>query len=357
MENHSELSKRQSIITPKRRTGFTLVELLVVIAIIGILIALLLPAVQAAREAGRRLQCSNNLKQLAMAAQSHLSAIGRLPTGGWGSTWVGDPDRGAGRNQPGGWIFNLLPYMEQKSTYMMQAHKTGAARAAAAAAMIQTPLYVMNCPSRRASILVPPGHTIPEQAQPRIGEGGDQTSNKVDTVARGDYAANGGTVFLDPNNEFPNHGPETHAYANSPQGMATFAKFADNCTGAIFCGSLIRANDISDGLSHTLLISEKYLNRSHYYDGLDAGDNENVYIGDNEDIIRWALANPHRDHANPGNSYDATHDATLDFGSAHPTTFNCNMCDGSVQTNEFDIDIAVFKQQCARDDRKAGLLK
>lgn len=284
------------------------------------------------------------------ATQSHLSALRRLPTGGWGSSWVGDPDRGAGRNQPGGWIFNLLPYMEQKSVYMLQAGKTGKARAAAAALMIQTPLDYMNCPSRRSPILVPPGDRIPQQFQPRIGEGGAECSDKVETLARGDYAANGGTVWLDPNFEFPSFGPESRAYANSPEGMAIFAKFADNSTGVVFCGSSIRPIDIPDGLSHTLMIGEKYLNPTHYYDGLDSGDNENVYIGDNEDIIRWALASPHRDYRKPGR-----HESTLDFGSAHPTSFNCVMCDGSVQTNEYDIDLDIFKKQCARDDRKAGL--
>jgi len=65
-----------------RKRGFTLVELLVVITIIGILIALLLPAVQAAREAARRLQCTNNEKQLALGCLGHESATGRFPTGG-----------------------------------------------------------------------------------------------------------------------------------------------------------------------------------------------------------------------------------------------------------------------------------
>ena len=94
--------------------GFTLVELLVVIAIIGILVALLLPAVQAAREAARKAQCMNNLKQMALGAQQHESAQGFFPTGGWGCSWTGDPDRGFTKKQPGGWIYNILPYIGEQ---------------------------------------------------------------------------------------------------------------------------------------------------------------------------------------------------------------------------------------------------
>ena len=94
--------------------GFTLVELLVVIAIIGILIALLLPAIQAAREAARRSQCKNNLKQMGLAAQNHLSTQKCFPSGGWGFLWVGDPDRGYGSNQPGGWQYSILPFIDQR---------------------------------------------------------------------------------------------------------------------------------------------------------------------------------------------------------------------------------------------------
>src|SRR5262245_25761230 len=110
------------------RLGFTPVEILVVIAIVSILAALLLPAVQSARESARRSQCQNNIKQIALALLTFHDECNEFPYGGWGHTWVGMPGRGGGRKQPGGWIYSILPHVEERSLHDLGA-EAGAAPA------------------------------------------------------------------------------------------------------------------------------------------------------------------------------------------------------------------------------------
>src|SRR5262249_27965067 len=127
----------------RRRLGFTLIELLVVIAIIAILIGLLVPAVQKVREAAMRIQCANNMHQIGLACHMNHDTYGCLPSGGWGWNWVGDPLHGGGPPQPGSWIYQCLPYVEQEGLYRMAGNNAGCQQ------MVMTPVKVFNCPSRR----------------------------------------------------------------------------------------------------------------------------------------------------------------------------------------------------------------
>ena len=317
--------------------GFTLVELLVVIAIIGILIALLLPAVQAAREAARMMQCGNNLKQLGLAALNHESAHGQYPTGGWGYAWIGDPDRSTNHSQPGGWIFNVLPYMELNGLYEIPSGKSGAAKVAAITQIAQTPISGLHCPSRRAATLYPllayPG--LPVDHQKYFTTGGETAV--LDKVARADYAGNGGDEFshigmFGSGFSAFGYGPDSYEQADSPAGTAGFAKIAAAVNGIIFVGSEIKVADVADGTSCTYLFGEKYLSPDNYANGLDDGDNETILIGGDQDIIRWTMIGtpPLQDHPGIANYRG--------FGSTHPGGFKMAFCDGSVRTINYEID-------------------
>lgn len=117
----------------RQRHGFTLVELLVVIAIIGILIALLLPAVQAAREAARRSQCSNNLKQLALGLHNYESTYKRFPPAGKGYGWCPASATSEAEIWNSNGLVELLPYIEQQALYEQFNHKVAFAILAGAA--------------------------------------------------------------------------------------------------------------------------------------------------------------------------------------------------------------------------------
>jgi prepilin-type N-terminal cleavage/methylation domain-containing protein len=176
--------RRGTATRASRPSAFTLVELLVVITIIGILIGLLLPAVQSVREAARRTQCRNNLKQLGLAMHNHHEAFGRFPSGGWGWLWVGEPERGTGPDQPGGWGFNILPYVEQGALHDMGMSLASTARTNAIIERVQTPVALFICPSRRRAVAYPDYHSTYKTQT--------STSMRIPTAGRSDYAVNCG---------------------------------------------------------------------------------------------------------------------------------------------------------------------
>ena len=310
--------------------GITLIEVLVVISIIGMLMSLLLPAVQASRETARRAQCQNNLKQQSLAILNMQTATGRYPTAGWGAWWVGDPDRASGIHQPGGWIYCSLPYLERSDLRHMGQSQLLADRKKSLAQVLQIPVSLFNCPSRRRAARYDVHY--PYAKSPL-------ESASVTAVARSDYAANAGDQSRC---EVYNWGgPKTLADGDDPKFV--WPDVSDH-TGICFLRSQITPAHVRDGTSHTYLIGEKHLFAADYETGANHGDDWSMYTGYQDDICRCGGSAPVPD-------YLFTKD-TCRFGSAHPSGWGAAFCDGSVRWLSFDIDPIIHRRLANRADRK-----
>ena len=310
--------------------GFTLVELLVVIAIIGILIAMLLPAVQAAREAARRIKCSNNLKQIGLGFLLHESAHGHLPAGGWNYLYVGDGDRGFGEDQPGGWAFNILPYIEQGALRLGVADgepdNIRPLQRLRGGELIKTPLPVYECPSRRRPAISPGAH-----ADDSVWANANTPAGTL--IAKGSYAACCG---MDYNYEKHFSFPER------------FVPKPDTGRGIIWQKSTTRIADIKDGASNTYMVGEKFAEPS-LYEMPAIGEHHSMWGFETGTVriasVEWAPWKD-RDLGTPKGSPLGS----LRFGSAHPSVWQMVFCDGSVHGLSYSMNGETHERLGSRDD-------
>ncbi|MDX1963817.1 MAG: DUF1559 domain-containing protein [Pirellulales bacterium] len=304
--------------------GFTLVELLVVIAIIGILVALLLPAIQMAREAARRTTCVNNLQNIAKGCILHEGANKFFPTGGWGWNWAGDPDRGYDKTQPGGWAFNILPYIEEQQT--RDIGKTGSKADSAKKRdgnmrRLATPVPIYNCPSRRRPFQFP----YPNKHYINV-------SQNANFIAKTDYAGNGGSQGFE-----AFEGPAASALGLPDSAVETqFPGSAKKTNGVSYLRSMVKIKNITDGTSKTYLVGERFLFTDTYETGRHGDDNQSWDTAYDWDTYRWTNIPPE-----PDTFLNQRECCNQHFGGPHFTTFFMAFCDGSVQQLGYEIHARV----------------
>ena len=270
---------------------------------------------------------------------NHESSKKSLPFGGWTYYWVGDPDAGYGREQPGGWCYNVFPFIEEQPLRELGAGQTGTVKQNAITKMMGTPVEAFICPTRRPVRAYPGGAAL---------NGG--TNGML--VAKTDYAANGGSVMhpARANTSLFLWAPETNmtvdaAVAQLDQGTSKKWPNTKWCNG-IMCESIgIQLRQITDGASHTLMLGEKYLNPDRYETGNDLCDNEAITIGWNYDSTRFTILDipPMQDRRGFDYEWEA-------FGSAHAAVFYVAYCDASVHPMSYNVDPVVFSRLGGRNE-------
>ncbi len=334
------------------RRAFTLVELLVVIAIIGVLVALLLPAVQAAREAARRSQCSNNLKQIGIAVHNHHDVFKVLPSAGYEWTQLPTFKNGVpaiAPEQDSGWPFQILPYLEQGNL-----HQGGSATTDVAKAVFVTGQTVKTyfCPSRHANPLAglhdKGGNTryVNWANNPPTRDTIPGTTN----IMRGmiDYAGScQDTMTWDLNR----NNVTTRIVSATNAGHGPFTRTDFLSTGGVPNRNTIGLEGITDGTSNVIMVTEKRLTPQEY--GVGAWNNDTGFMtGWDGDTLISAFDNnnaglpwpPIPDTAKQSNGQYVTNICCQGSraGSAHPAGIQAVMCDGSVRMIAYNVDFPTY---------------
>jgi prepilin-type N-terminal cleavage/methylation domain-containing protein/prepilin-type processing-associated H-X9-DG protein len=349
------------------RRGFTLVELLVVIAIIGILVALLLPAIQAAREAARRTDCKNRLKQIGLAMQNHASTHRVFPTGG-AVIYPKIEDYVANENPLGpekqglGWAYQILPYLEEGaiqglttqdelqastiSLYVCPSRRTVSESQSSANAESKLVFLIdyaavqpctVHCPAGSVGCPDPTPRYKPQDAVPISVAGYDLNwpsiwgGKNMNSKQQGNQQVYDGVIVRSPWQRLAalsTPGNPGGKYLTGAPRPTSFAK-------------------ITDGTSHTFLLGEKYV-RSDMYEGGGYSDDHGWSEGWDPDAIRSTCFQPYQDSdgyqfLSLGAADIFGHDKDIVyFGSAHNGGFNCIFADGSIHTLGYDIDAVLF---------------
>jgi prepilin-type N-terminal cleavage/methylation domain-containing protein/prepilin-type processing-associated H-X9-DG protein len=322
------------------RAGFTLIELLVVIAIIGLLTGMLLPAVQAAREAARRTQCTNNLKQIGLALQNHHDSKLFFPPGyvDGNTNPVSTPDNDLGPSW--GWASFLLPYLEETNVYS-QINFSQPVGVGSNTTISQQPLTVYQCPT--------------DPLQDAFPVYDSSLTTPIATVAHGNYVGCNGWVEC-----FRNAGgyyvPGSDGAA-AEDGDVGATGLAGN--GLFYRNSRTKASKVTDGLSRTIIVGERSSDHSpSTWTGAVAGGQCPAWMAGQPPYS--APPGPAYDNADFGEALvlahgNATHLPCADFPIYDPDTFysmhagqgaNFLFGDGSVQFITSDIDPYTYQYLC-----------
>jgi prepilin-type N-terminal cleavage/methylation domain-containing protein len=351
----------------KRTPGaFTLVELLVVIAIIGILVALLLPAIQAAREASRRADCSNQIRQLAIATHNYESSTKKLP--GHGDVYLNMAGNVAGGLSAQA---RVLPYMEQQALADL-VHQDLHWRASENTLARTTPLGFLRCPSNGRqiepsfSLVTSGGSTIERSIHLRChyvgnmgARPGPNRSNCPGTTPAAPYCSNTTTTG--------GRGGPTSSGLVFPE--TTYCQYS--CTdraggsggtavnGVIYPLSKIGMGQITDGTSHTMMWGElswdcgtqgAWIIGSSSQDGTNWESSSHGWVY-NAKVIRWGLnerksGEPDEQPDIAGVQYVPQTEESL--GSMHPSGAHIAMSDGAVGFVSNEIDVAILRAMASR---------
>lgn len=325
----------QVIVKQNKNRAFTLVELLVVIAIIGVLIGLILPAVQNVREAARRAQCMNRLRQIGLATTMFHDAHDAYPPARLYPKKNPSPPMDKGTDQPT-WFVRILPFLEEQNFY--EKWNLSASYNDQLDDIVGRPLEIFLCPSRRStSNAQAPSQTETVLVTAPCGCGG-WVEIEVVGGATGDFAGNHGD--LSPGSI----GAATdYYYGGNGTGVIISSQAREESEGRLTWVDRLNFASIRDGSSNTILSGELHVSPPNVN---KVPFNGPIYNG--EDLAAFTRV------GGPGvpilSASQETNSAVLGFGSWHPGTCNFVFADGSTKAIENSIDTVTLGQMCNRDD-------